>query len=392
MVQFKPFVILTFVIVILGLHNSVFAQDPTGIDQAAAYRVYYNIAGQDVAQTTSWTSQADGKGRNPQNFAADSMVFVITSDVILSAQWSVSGQDSKIVVWGNEFQTATLVLLPGSQLNALVEVGPSGQLNVLSDYYPRWGLMHEGSTVVFSLDKKIIPYHDFYNLTFLGITPVFEESADNTVSIRGSLKLEGEVVFPAARNAVAYIFLFHGNSSQQINTQDNILRAWNILFEKTEGVIRLMPNTMVSADNLMHFSITEEALFQDNSATFYVGNHLKINGSESNFDWAGTFIMASKEMNIVDGAGAQNTYTIALHGSTKKPVALPNVIIRANNRGGEFRFECPSESIVNIKGNLLVEKQAAGTIRFCSQGVKIHGDYIVEKGFRGQVDPFKPVE
>lgn len=387
MAQWKTFAALLFVIAALGICCSVFAQN-----QPKAKEVYYHIEGKDLAQTTSWTSQHGGKGSKPQNFASDSTLWIVSSDILLTGQWTVSGQNSRVLVSGNDFQKATLVLMPGSQLNAIVDVGPTGQLNILSDNYPRWGEMHEGSTVVFSLDKKIIPYHDFYNLTLLGITPVFKEDGDNTLKIRGSLTLEGDVVFPAARDAVRYNFLFYGKSTQKIDTNDNILRAWDIRFNKTEGLIRLMPNTNISADHLMQITISEEGLFQDNSTTYYVGNHLAIKGSESNFDLEGTFIMAGKEPGIVDGAVAGSTYTIASNDSEVNLVALPNIIIRANNRSGEFLFECPPGRNVIIKGNLLVEKQAAGTIRFCNQGVKFQGNYIVEEGFKGKVEPFNRIE
>jgi hypothetical protein len=364
------------------IQPSVFSAT-NNVDQIS-YTVFYNIDGKDIANLTSWASAADGK--HPSSFGSHNTLWTISNSALLSGEISITGRNSKMLISGTDTRVVTLTLMPGSKLNALVDVEESGQLNILSSNYPKFGVMQTGSTVIFSLDDKIIPYHDFFNLTILGSNPKFVEAEDKTVKVRGALTLTGKVTFPQARNGVRYNFHFYGPWSQHITTNGNVLRAFNISFEKPDGAIRLLPETIISADNNISFNIKGDAVLDDNGATFYAGNSISLSGMASNYNFSGTFILAGTEDGIVNSAAAGNTYSIDLEESSN--IVFHNIHIKANNKGGVFSLGGKATNPFEMNGNLIIDSKADGIVKFNNKQAIIRGEFKTEEGFKGKVEEF----
>jgi hypothetical protein len=348
------------------------------------YKVYYNVDGKDITSLSSWASPADGT--HPSGFGIQNTLWTITNSTLFNGELSISGRNSKILISGTDTKVVTLTLMPGSKLNALVDVEESGQLNILSSNYPQFGEMQTGSTVIFSLDEKHIPYHDFFNLTLLGCNPRFVDATDMTVKVRGALTLSGDVTFPQARNGVNYNFHFYGPWSQQIGTNGNVFRAYNITIQKPEGSIRIHPEAIISADNNIIFDLTEQAMLDDNGAQIYSGNKIKISGIPSSYNFTGTFILAGTEAGIVNGAEAGNTYSIEMDKNSH--VIFHNIHIDANNKDGEFNLGVNSTQPFEMNGNLIIDADADGLVRFSFKQAIIRGEFTTEEGFKGKVEEF----
>lgn len=346
-------------------------------------QIFYHLQGQDITRLSAWASQPDGKGARPQSFESDSTQWTLLHDVTFSGQLTIKGRNSAILIAGNDLANATLTLLPGSQLNALVDVAESGQLNILSSHYPTLGKMLPGSTVVFTLDEKVIPYHDYYNLSLVGCNPVFREAADKTVKVQGTLTLTGNVVFPQVRNKVEYNFLFHGPYTQQINTGKNILRAFNITFRKNEGIVRMMNSNTLAAANQLWLEFTEEAVFDDNEATLVSGKDVTIKGSSSNYNFTGTLILEQEAM--ATGASAGNRSEVVIDGA-EPPVVLHNLIIRNKGPQSTTVFSNNSLRRIEVRNHFTVESSATGKILFNENQVQVGKEFKVQNGFKGSID------
>jgi hypothetical protein len=347
-------------------------------------QTFYHIQGQDITRLSAWASQADGKGSNPRSFESDSTQWTILHDVSLNGQFTIKGRNSAILVEGNDLASATLTLLPGAQLNALVDVAESGQLNILSRHYPTLGMLLPGSTVVFTLDEKVIPYHDYYNLSLVGCKPVFKEAADKTVKVRGTLTLSGNVVFPQARDNVEYNFLFHGPYTQQINTGKNVLRAFNIVFKKSEGIVRMMQGNTISADNHLLLEFTQDAAFDDYESTLISGKDVTIKGSANNYNFSGTLVLSGQQEGMV-AAPAGGRSEIVIDG-TESPVVLNNLIIRNTTPQSTTGFSNNTLRRIEIRNDFIVESTAAGKILFNENQVHVGKEFKVQNGFKGSIE------
>ncbi len=357
-------------------------------DLLPADKAYFYQPGTDIKLLSSWNSAPDGSGNTPASFNLDNTTWRIEEDAVLEGQLNISGLNSRVVVSGDNLDIKTLILLPDSKLDAAIDVEEAGQLNIMTNNYPILGIMHPGSNVAFTSGTKVIPYHDYFSLTIVDANPVFSAAPDQTIKIRGGITLTGDVVFPDARGGSEYNFHFYGPWLQNISTNGNVLRAYNMIFEKTEGLVRTTTTSRISSDNQLTFNFSGTALFEDQGATIYAGNSVNIAGSPSNFNFTGTLILAGIEPGVVRGAGTANNFNIRESSTlnTNPKAALNNLIVRVANTGGEFRFRDGTSNLFEIKGNLIVEAQANGRIRFYGNDVKIGGNLIIEEGFKGVID------
>ncbi|MFP4287921.1 MAG: InlB B-repeat-containing protein [Bacteroidales bacterium] len=348
---------------------------------------YYNADGEDITLLTSWSTNPDGTGDNPENFSTDSSYFHLYHAATLQSNLTIDGEDSRVIV-GDSINNVELSLAPFAQLDAKVDLKRRGSLAILSDSYPEFGEFEDGSTVSFSFSgSKLIPYHDYYNLQIFGVNPVFDTGGGD-VLIRGNLILSGTVNFPEARNNVEYNFVFNGDGDQEVITAGNVLRSFNMTFEKPSGRFSFGDNTIISADNIMAFKMDETAMLEDNGITIYAGNSVTIGGM-GNYDFSGTLVLAGTQVGIVNGSGPGTQFLI--HDGNNAPVvtSLHNILINASNTGGEFNFVGSPDNVFTITGEFRIDQQADGLVTFQENEVLIHGDLIIEEGFAGTMDDIK---
>lgn len=348
---------------------------------------YYNIQGADITLLTSWTTNPDATGDNPPDFTSDNAIFHIYHNSQLMSDLTISGENSRMIV-GDSINNIELGLAPGVTLDALVDLKRFGALSILSNNYPTFGNFEDGSAVSFALSSsKTIPYHSYFNLNILGINPVFEDPGGDIV-IRGTLTLQGSVTFPQARDNVEYNMIFNGDGDQEIITNDNVLRSFNLIINKQSGRFGMDPSGAVSADNNVEIILDEAALFSDNEATIYAGNSVVIGGTP-NHEFLGTLVLAGTQSGIVNGAPAGSSYLLHDGESGNIPVSLHNLTIHAQNAGGEFVISDGTTGVITINGNLTLLEGADGNVNFGENEVIIKGNFAVEEGFQGDVQEIK---
>jgi hypothetical protein len=370
------YVLIVMLAGFLSVHNT--------FGQKANAPVFYNIAGKDISKLSAWSSLEDGSGSQPRSFSANGATWYIIHNANLMNKVAITGRGSKIVVTGDENKSVRLTLLPDSELNALVEVQQYGLLNILSDRYPRLGIMHPGSTVTFSLDEKVIPYHDYFNLVLVETNPVFDKSTNPVIRIHGSLTLRGNVKFPEPADA-EYSLHFTGPWFQVIQTDKNVLRAFNISIEKTSGEMRIQRESKISAYNMLVIELEEDAVLDDNGSVFYAGAGISLRGTNKNLNLTGTMVLAGKDKDALNTHNSGSQYVVSTAG-----VDLPNIIVKGNNHNGEYIFRNTAGDTLEFRGSFFVDGHAGGHIRFDNK-VKFQGEYSVSDDFKGTIAPFEKI-
>ena len=336
-------------------------------------------------ELTSWGAEADGTGTNPSDFTSANQKFIVanTATVTLSESWTVSGENALVIVGDGDSETE---LIADAAFTATVSVENNGKLVMQHTDQPTLGELKTGSAVVYSNDAVNIQYNDYFNLTIDDIDPVF--IGNGTISIAGNLTLSGNFVMPDAREAAEYNVIFNGSGDQHVNTGSNVLRSYEMTFEKTTGAITFEEGSTIASDNQMIFDIATGASFADNGITIYAGNSVNIAGDGDSYSFTGTLILAGEEEGIVKGSGVGNNFNLRERTNVNDNIVaeLNNLVIRVANSGGEFRIRSGSTNELVINGNFIVEAGADGRIRLYNNTLVVLGDILIEEGFSGTID------
>jgi|LSQX01.1.fsa_nt_gb hypothetical protein len=351
---------------------------------------YFSKPTGDLSMLSSWGSEPDGSGSSPESFSNNNISWFIHNRTVtnLDNDWNVNGSGSKVIA-GDGINAMTLTV--NAWLNGLLDVSTGTTLVLKNEQQPVLGELSSGSTVKFMNNATIIPYKEFSNIIISGIDPEFSENG--TITVKGNLNLEGDVVMPDARGAAQYSIVFNGTGDQLIDTDGNVLRSYNMNFEKEDGNISFAIGSIISTDNQLTFYFTNEAKLNDNGILMYAGNSVNIGGNPDAYDFSGTLILAGTEEGIVNGSGSGNNFNIRETKDINNNAVAPlnNLIIRVANTGGEFRLRDGTTNDFTVKGNLIVESGATGRIRFYNNDISIGGNFIVEEGFAGTIDATKSI-
>ena len=135
--------------------------------------------------TSNWAANSDGTGGAPANFTNDNQIYQInalsgTVTPSLSANWTVSGTSSKVVV-GDGINAVNFTLPTSYTLNGTIDVANTGVLTLNNSNYPTWGTLATNSTVDFSSTiAYTLPAVNWGNLT-ISTSGAVAASGTNTV-------------------------------------------------------------------------------------------------------------------------------------------------------------------------------------------------------------------
>ncbi|TVR75419.1 MAG: T9SS C-terminal target domain-containing protein [Marinilabiliales bacterium] len=350
--------------------------------------VFYSKPGGDLTDLASWGTQPDGTGEPPASFDMNSALFHIRNrtSAEVDTDWQVGGEGSGVVV--GDGQNSIRVTVNGV-LDAVVDVTANATLELANAALPILNTLEDGSAVILAGNAPTIPFNSYYDLVVEDIDPDFTEAGE--IEVRGDLTLRGQVRMPDARGNREYDLRFTGPHDQLITGNGNVIRGYNIIFDKPAGRVGFSPangGAILASDNQLILIMGPDALFEDDGIDIYAGNSVNIAGDPSSYNFTGTLILAGTEDGIVKGAGAGNNFNIRDSGSNNSnaAAALNNLVVRVANRDGEFRFRDGGGDRFTVRGDLTVEAGAAGRIRFYGNEVAVAGDLIIEEGFEGSID------
>lgn len=345
-------------------------------------QAFYSKATGDLNDLGTWGDQTDGTGTAPANFTDDSQVFYIHNNLnpTISDNWEVSGLGSNVIL-GDGTDNITFTVPTTNFFTGNIDIEDNAVLVLQNTVTPTLGDLEEGSTVVYSENAVGIMYHAYHHLVIDDIDPVF--TGDNQLSVAGDFTLSGTVNMPDARDIDEYDILFNGSGNQTITGNGNVVRAYNAVISKTNGIISLATNTTFSTDNQIQFFIESPAVFQDNGNSIHAGNSVNMGGDQAAYELTGTLILNDFETGIVKGSGDGNNFNIREGANTNIVAELNNLVVRAVNQGGQFRFRAGTSNSVVVKGDFVVEEQVAGNLRFYANTLEVKGDFMIEENFLG---------
>ena len=337
--------------------------------QAQTTTDYYCLSSGNLNIAATWVTAADGSGTHPANFTTAGQVFHVVNGNpgILSANWIVSGANSKVIVDQTDLTTST-----SKTITATIDVNVNRTLTIsnLADTTSiTLGTLDQASTVVFSgLTNMPVPTNTVYgNVTFNNSTVEIPLVLD-TLQFAGNLILQGSSSFigATASSGLGINLATYGNNSQIINANGLPLSVWNLDIgfsnSKSAGTIALGPNTTINAYNHFEGNLGGTSVFADNGNSITIGNNLDLSGNASNYNFTGTIWM--------NGITSGSQY---IRGGTGSPIAaaVNNIVfnsqfIPAKLGGGTFV----------IKGNMVITDTAAFGLDFQGFAVALTGNFI----------------
>ncbi len=347
---------------------------------------FYSKSDGDLTDLTTWGTETDGSGNQPASFNHAYFHVHNRESAVISSNWEVSGKGSRVIVGDG---VSPLSLRSEAVLDAIVDIMNKSTLELANSFLPTLNNLKSGSTVIFTGEATSIPYNSYYNLILDNLDPVF--NGNGVIEIMGGLSLKGHVQMPDARGNHEYDLVFTGHSEQLISGNGNVVRGYNIVFDKSAGTVTFSDEnggTTLSSDNQMIYKMMPNAAFIDNGITIYAGNSVNISGNPESYNFTGTFVLADYHKGIINGAGNNNNFNIrdSNNNNTNASAELNNLIIRTKNQDGEFRFRDGSTNQFTLKGDLIIESGVSGRLLFYENEVQVGGKLVIEEGFSGTVE------
>lgn len=359
----------------------------------AINRIFYSKSEGEINELSTWGTNPDGSGEGPESFCMYGAEFHIhnRAEVELSAPWHVTGKGSTVTAGDNR---NPFFMKAEAPFDATLDVAYNATVELQNSQVPQIGRVSKNSKVIFSGQADFVPAGSYFHLVLDGINPWFSDGT--IIELRGDLILKGNVAMPDARGSKRYDLYFTGYHDQVIRANGNLIRGYNIGFNKTGGVITFSGDeggATLSSDNQLMMIMGRNARFNDNGISIYAGNSVNIDGAAGSYNFTGTLILADEKEGVVRGAGSNNNFNVrdSNESQSNTVAVLNNIIIKARNKNGEFRFRDGGNNRFRVKGDFVVKKQCDGRIRFYDNELFIGGDFIIEEGFPGAVDPVRAI-
>ena len=338
--------------------------------QANVTTEYYSKPAGDLWTNTTWGTNTDGTGTNPSNFITDGQVFHISNGNpgYVSANWTVSGLNSKIIVDGTDFYDTSKVI------TATIDVNAGRTLTLQAASFPTLGNLSPLSTVVFSDQAGMtVPNAApaYGSVTFSNCT-VALPGAIQKIMFAGNFTLQGSTSFIGANATLGYTLASYGNNPQLINANGRPLTIWNLDIgstnTKTGGELSLAANTNIIAQNSVIMMLSGATpLFADGGDTISVYNNFDCGGSASAYNFTGTVSLntcCSGSCNIRGGGSSSNPCVASIN----------NLIVNNTN---QIKVDPSSGGITfAVKGNLIVTAAAVSVFNFQNNNVSVGGNFI----------------
>lgn len=198
---------------------------------------YYSKSTGALNTLSTWGTNLDGTGTQPANFTANNQIFVISNnpEASITANWTVSGTNSKIVV-GDGVQSIHFLIPENFSVSAstVIDVATNARLSIGHTTIPNIGTLAVGSTVVFSSKfNQTIPSRTYYNLhTEIGGVKTLggNVTVTNHLRIGAITTLNGAshtLELTAAGNPITYIGAFEPATStvRYSNSAETLVKA-----------------------------------------------------------------------------------------------------------------------------------------------------------------------
>lgn len=342
---------------------------------AFAQTVYYSKATGNLNSTATWGMNADGTGTSPADFASALQEFHISNGNAgsLSANWTVSGTASKIVVDGSNFT------IPSSQtVTGTIDVNAGRTLTLQNPTLPTLGVLNATSTVVYSglafSGSFMVPTATTYGNIVFDNTTVDPASPTQTITFAGNFTLINGSSFVGADITSGYNLTTTGTANQTINANGLTLRVWNLSNNNTvgkTGTLTLAANTNMVIRNSVIMNCTGIAnQFSDGGNNLTTYNDISMGGDAAGYNLTGTFTLALPTTGSVRLRG----FAAGIASDAAPIAAALNNVTVATGGSVSVAFMPLLGGNITIKGNLSIAASGTGNVSFNSNTINLGGN------------------
>jgi hypothetical protein len=268
---------------------------------ALAEPINYFLTNTDITNELSWRRNTDGTGGVPAFFDQREQIFNVTADATLSQDFTISGDNSKIVFGDG----STVNIEVSGEINADVEIEDNATVDFKTSALPTITDLSTSSTLIFDFGGTFtIPNFDYGSLVLRGGTKNFPNSHiavngnltfDNTTltsvnddrrwEVSGNITLLNTVNYSGETRARLRTI---GNNDQTITTNGNRFEVYNFQSTKTAGSLSFSSGAEIEAKNNLQLNFSGSSNFTDNESLLIYGDDLELSGEPSAYNLTGT--------------------------------------------------------------------------------------------------------
>jgi hypothetical protein len=347
---------------------------------------YYNKTSGSLHLTSSWSDLPNGSGASPANFTDDAQYFVVQNNATITADWTVTGVGSKVIV-GDSINAVTFTIPSTSSYTGTADVKNLGVLKLQNTNIPALGVLDTNSTVEYNqaTATNINIGYNYGNLTVSGsATITFPAGTTNvignlsysnatidfavsptTLNLGGNINVTGTLT--TIDSTRSYGIITVGNGNQTFSGNGNVLYIFRLTSTKTAGSLALSNITLRAREDY-RLSFSGSATFNDGGTNIYCADDFQTDGTSSAYTLTGTVTMNATtgtgniEQNTSGGLviAKLNNLTWALTGSA------------AGNFSGSGGF-------IYINGNFSIASNAVGAVALGSSTFEIKGNFVNDR-------------
>jgi hypothetical protein len=307
--------------------------------------IYYSKATGDLNDLSTWGLNTDGTGTAPADFATASNTFIVTNraTATISANWTVSGAGSKVVV-GNGTLATDFTIPSSFTYSGIVEVANLGELTIENSVLPTFGPFAANSTIEYSNIALTIPSAFTYgnlilsgtgtktfgggNTTVAGNITLNNVTIDgpsvspfSTIRFGGNLTYTGTVTPPATANSITLQSTGTAGGTQTIFANGNQVRWFRI---------------QTTTANTLVVNGSSEVLLGNNSGGGFTAVDLSLIDLNTN------------NVTLFNTAGTGNAFVLNTTGALSATGGTWNLARTGNGNFGTIRFSSSANTVSNL--------------------------------------------
>lgn len=335
---------------------------------------YYYTSGS-ITSLSSWWSNPDGTGINPNSFTCDGQILNVRSSTTLGANWVVSGVGSKIILGNSSIAGISLTIPSGFSLTGTIDVAASSSggnsIVIQNSSFPTLGTLDNTSTIVYAQGGSFTPSARAYGNIILDNTSLTNPSSSTDWQLAGSITLRNGAFFNAPNLGINTT----GIQNQSLTGGNFAIRSFDNTL-KTNGNLILGNNLnlTIGSPGSGAFRGTFTGIgnqFIDNGSIITIGNNLRMGGNKAGYNLTGTIILTNNSGNTNITGDEDNNTAIAAE--------LNNLVSNVSSTATtSFRPNSGINSII-IKGNLSISGLGTGTVFFNQNNISIGGSFFYDR-------------
>jgi hypothetical protein len=344
---------------------------------------FYNKPDGYLNETSSWGSEPDGSGQEPEEFDRPGVTYHVRNgkELTISGDWTVSGMLSGVVLGGGP-DPVTFTIPTDYSCSGKMDISDNATLVLQNALLPVIREVSPLSTVIFEQKEAVtIPARDWGSLHMMGGVKVFSgdyrvhgsfRAEDTGLSFEGPTQLILEVDLVYTGKVTTHTpqnlnILINGTADQLFLAEgENLIQAYNFYVEKRAGTFTTAAD--IHALNNLGLDFYGSSLFIDGGRTLQLGDDLRIRGGDNNFDLSGNILLSP--------SGGTNDMEIK--------VPLHNLLINAT---GEARVDFNNASpVVVIKNDLAIKSRSSRPVRLRDKRFIIMGNLLIDMEEPGQTE------